>query len=79
MYTNRIVNARTNLFIVIGKVAVTSEAAVVEVDSASFTWSDPESPTLSQVRNCNSEEKRYDILMKMIHRISLARLIWQHR
>ena len=45
------------LFIVIGKVAVTSEAAVVEVDSASFTWSDPESPTLSQVGNYNSEEE----------------------
>ena len=27
-----------------------SESVAVEVDSASFTWSDPAAPTLSQVR-----------------------------
>ena len=46
------------LTFVIVKATVRSEAAAVEVDSASFTWSDPESPTLSQVGNSYSPEKR---------------------
>ena len=32
------------------KVPLISESVAVEVDSASFTWSDPAAPTLSQVR-----------------------------
>ena len=32
------------------KVPLVSESVAVEVDSASFTWSDPAAPTLSQVR-----------------------------
>ena len=32
------------------KVPLITESVAIEVDSASFTWSDPAAPTLSQVR-----------------------------
>ena len=48
------------LIFVIVKATVRSEAAAVEVDSASFTWSDPESPTLSQVGTLTHRRRDVD-------------------